>query len=190
MNCACSATGIAQMVQCPGYDPDDRGIGVQLPAAARYLSLFRNIRTSSEPPVQCVPGLKRPGRGPNHLPRSSSGINALSQCSTSRDWMIWCLLKPRDRFYLFLYFWILQLLRPTVALRRASPLLHIRLSRVLYWQGYSLWPDLSCLSTGAPGECRDYLKVKSLSLSFTSFLVRLSATVPLSKGVRSELVTA
>jgi hypothetical protein len=45
MNYVYCATGIAQMVQCPVNDPDDRGTGVQLPAGARFRIYSHNLRT-------------------------------------------------------------------------------------------------------------------------------------------------
>lgn len=149
------------------------------------MSLFRNVRTSSDLRVQCVPGLKRPGRGPNHFPRCSSGIIALSQCCTLWDLMIWCLFKARGRFYLFLYFWILQLYYYNYD-DRPSPFAVRHPCFIFGCPRCYLGNDTVCDRILLWGQ---RCKLKSLPLSFTSFLVRHSATVPLPNGVRSEVVT-
>jgi hypothetical protein len=89
---------------------------LQLPYEMSYrhnrISLVTLGRT--QPPIQSVPealslGVKRPGREADHSPSSSAEVkNAWSYtCTPQYVSMAWCLVRHRDNFTFFTYFFYL-----------------------------------------------------------------------------------
>jgi hypothetical protein len=63
-----SAVGIAT-----GYGLDYRGVGVRVPLGARNFFLHVD-QAGRQPPIQWVPGVKRPGREANNSPPTSAEL--------------------------------------------------------------------------------------------------------------------
>jgi hypothetical protein len=70
-----SVVGIAT-----GYWADDRGVGVRVPVVARIFSSPRRsdrLWGLTQPPIQWVPGVKRPGCKADHSPPTSAKVKTV-----------------------------------------------------------------------------------------------------------------
>jgi hypothetical protein len=67
-----------------------------------FATASRTALVPTQPPMQWVPGVKRPGREGNYSSPSSAEVkNAWSYTSTPPyTFMVWCLVKLRDNFTL------------------------------------------------------------------------------------------
>jgi hypothetical protein len=60
-----------------GYRLNDRGVGIQVPVGVR---IFTYVQTSSgvtQPPIERVPGVKRPGREADHSTSASAEVRKI-----------------------------------------------------------------------------------------------------------------
>jgi hypothetical protein len=93
-----SSVGIAL-----GYGLDDRGSRVRFPAGAGNFSLHHRVQDGSGAhPVSysmrsrgSLLGVKQPGREADHSPPSSTEV---TDCVELCAFIVWCLLKHRDKF--------------------------------------------------------------------------------------------
>jgi hypothetical protein len=61
-----------------GYGLDDRGVGVRVPVGSRIFSTSsRPTLGSTQPPIQWVSGVKRPGREADHSPPASAEVKKM-----------------------------------------------------------------------------------------------------------------
>jgi hypothetical protein len=71
--CRGSSVGIAT-----GYGLDDCGVGVRVPVGSRIFSMSsRPALGFTQPPIQLVPGVKRPGREAYHSPPASAEVKKM-----------------------------------------------------------------------------------------------------------------
>jgi hypothetical protein len=60
------------------YGLGDRGVGVRVPVRSRIFSTSsRPAVVSIQPPIQWVPGVKQPGREPDHSPPVSADVKKM-----------------------------------------------------------------------------------------------------------------
>jgi hypothetical protein len=63
-----------------GCGLDDRGVGVRVPVGSRILSSPKSSRPalgSTQPPIQWIPGIKRPGSEADHSPPTSAKVKKM-----------------------------------------------------------------------------------------------------------------
>jgi hypothetical protein len=61
-----------------GCELDDQRVGVQVPVESRIFStLSRPALGSTQPPIQWVPGVKRPGREADHSPPTGAEVKKM-----------------------------------------------------------------------------------------------------------------
>jgi hypothetical protein len=70
------------------------------PGISLFTTAYRTTLGSTQPPLQCILGVKWPGCEADHSPPSSAEVKNAWSCTSTPQYvfMVWCLVEHRDNF--------------------------------------------------------------------------------------------